>query len=89
MISCVRGVAADVDAVGKLAGKSLRDPVAVDEFVLLEDKSENRRKINLTSKNLFWQRNVSDLNSEPKLHCVYHFQLKNFLALEMMKNCKK
>lgn len=44
MISRVRGVATDVDAVGKLARESSDgDSVAMDELVLVQDVSEERK----------------------------------------------
>jgi hypothetical protein len=55
VVPCVRGVAADVDAVGKLAWERLREPVAVDELVLLEDESENGTRKLFDSEKSFWQ----------------------------------
>ena len=49
MISCVGGVAADVNAIGKLARKDFRlDSITMNKLVLLEDESE-RGKENLIS----------------------------------------
>lgn len=48
MVSRVRGVSADVDAVGELAGKRLRrDAVPMDELVLLEDEPETGNSIRM------------------------------------------
>lgn len=46
MISYVRGVAADVDALGELARESFRlDSLPMDELVLLQNVSERKQKL--------------------------------------------
>ena len=59
MIFCVRRVATDINAVGKLAGKCFcLDSVAMNKLVLLEDVSETKEfnwNFYLTIEKYFWQ----------------------------------
>lgn len=71
MISYVRGVAADVDALGELARESFRlNSLPMDELVLLQNVSERKQKL----ANVLW-------SSSKAPHCVRlfpnHIQLKN------------